>query len=115
MQNVKYHAANIAAVTLFSFVCAITINAVVRFVLAPVQYTPSPMSSAAQQGDRKAPVNVDSIVNSGFFRKAAPESAGGDAPAASDLAELILMGTITGPDSLSCAMIKKRTETAANI
>lgn len=116
MHTFKYHAANIAAVMFFSFVCAVTINTVVRFVLAPVQFIPStPASSAQNTAAVKPQIDVNAIVNSGFFRLASPESTVSSLPAASDLSDLVLMATMLGPDSVACAMIKKKSDNAPKI
>jgi general secretion pathway protein C len=115
MHTLKYHAVNTTAVIFFSFVCAVTINSVVRFILAPVQFIPSVSSSSGHDSAaQKPPIDINSIVDAGFFKIAVPEAASGPA-VSSELSELVLMATMMGPDSVACAMIKKKSDNAPQI
>ena len=115
MHTLKYHAVNTTAVIFFSFVCAVTINSVVRFVLAPVQFIPSVSASSGQDGTaQRPPIDVNSIADSGFFKIAVPETSSGPA-VSSELSDLVLMATMMGPDSVACAMIKKKSDNTPQI
>ena len=114
MHTLKYHAVNTAAVIFFSLVCAVTINSAVRFVLAPVQFVPTVSAPSGPDAAAKQPVDVNAIVDSGFFKLAAPDAPSGPAPS-SEITDLVLMATMLGPDSVACAMIKKKSESSPQI
>lgn len=115
MHTLKYHAVNTAAVIFFSLACAVTINSVIRFVLAPVQFVPTISAPSGQDGSAaKQPIDVNAIVDSGFFKIAVPEAPSGPAPS-SEITDLVLMATMLGPDSVACAMIKKKSDNAPQI
>jgi hypothetical protein len=115
MQNIKYHIINTAAVLLFSYASASTINQAVKYSLAP-DYSPqngrASGPGAKRQAERKSGQEelVGAIVGSGFFRmggdNTSPDAAGAPAPGES-IDRLTLMGTITGPWSIARALIKK--------
>jgi type II secretion system protein C len=113
MQNVKYHLINIAAVVLFSCSAASAITQSVRYVMAPAytpvkkQVLPGKKNEIRQSKDDL----VSSILGSGMFKTSGmPDvstAAGNTASAAPDLT---LLGTVTGPSSISRAVIGKSGE-----
>ncbi|MCL1833472.1 MAG: PDZ domain-containing protein [Leptospirales bacterium] len=108
MQNIKYHAITIAAAILFSYVAAITINGIIKNSLTvyPSEKNLSRKSKNIQKGD--ANVDIDQIVQSGFFVIAPSTSIIESTSANSSADELKLIGTITGNQSIARALILKR-------
>ena len=113
MQNFKYHFINIIAVTLFSWSAAWAINQSVQYALTP-SYDAAPQNQPRQNKKAAPGISQDDLVSSilmsGIF-KTAGESPPmpGNAPDVS-LPNLTLLGTITGPASISRALIKKDDE-----
>jgi general secretion pathway protein C len=117
MQNVKYHALNIISILFFSFVLASTVNQVVKYFISPT-YS-KPLSTAQRNFGTNTRKNVDDykvITESGFFQIAsAADMAGEGQSAAGSISELTLLGTITGPTSISRAMILKSGEKSPGV
>jgi general secretion pathway protein C len=114
MQNIKYHLVNILSVVLFSYICASTINEIIKYSIAPVPDTKNIKTSRAiEKKIKKRFEQYNVILESGFF-KLADSSTGTETglqeSVVSSLDSLELMGTITGPRSIARAMIKKRGE-----
>lgn len=111
MQNLKYHALNLLSVMIFSFMLASTINQVVKFVISPSynKTTRAPGRRTYTPALAKTPDTlVKPILESGLFLIAGNEPDQG--PAKSNIDELTLLGTITGPTNISRAMIMKTGE-----
>jgi general secretion pathway protein C len=115
MQNIRYHLVNSFSVVVFAFVCALTLNSIVRFSLSP-KAPPSLVSSfsSSAKAMAKKAVDYNAIINSSFFKLASTDSPVAAAQA-SDLSEFILLGTITGPASFARALIRKRTDPDSKI
>jgi general secretion pathway protein C len=115
MQNIKYHIIHSASAVFFAFSFAFTINSVVRQVLAPsapVRFSPTESFSAPSLA--KQTIDINTIVESGIFRKASSDSSV-SAPQAADMSEFSLLGTITANPAYSRALIKKRSENNSKI
>ncbi len=114
MQNIKYHLINILSVVLFSYMCASTINEIIKFSIAPVPGNKNIKTSRAiEKKMKKRFEQYNAILESGFFKLADPASVadtGIRETEVSSLDSLELMGTITGPRSIARAMIKKKGE-----
>lgn len=118
MQNIKHHLINASSVILFSYITAITINQAVRNSLT---YYPSEKNTRkllVSTRDKTDEIDINQIMESGFFPDYSVASAGGPgdtSEAAADLGELKLLGTITGDDSVTMALIMKRGDKQAMI
>lgn len=118
MQNIKHHLINVSSVILFSYITAVTINQAVRNSLT---YYPSEKNTRkllVSTREKTDEIDINQIMDSGFFPDYGVASAGGpgdtsEAPA--DLGELKLLGTITGDDSVTMALIMKRGDKQAMI
>ena len=115
MQNIKYHITNTCTVILFSFITALTINQFIRLSIGPSY-------SVSAQIERYTPLlpgkksysEYKAILDSNFFELADETDnsvkSGDTYVQASDLADLQLLGTISGPASIARALVKKRQE-----
>lgn len=117
INNIKYHSINIISVTLFSFVCALTINQIVKSILTVYPSESRKNRLTARSDDRVINVDINKILESGFFRvsSGSDSSASESGETASQLAELKLLGTVTGPPGIARAMILKKGEKQAEI
>jgi len=117
IQNVKYHIINIISVTIFSFACALTLNQIVKSLLTVYPSETRKSRLTARSDDRIINVDINKILESGFFRVSSePDNlTSGSGEAASQLAELKLLGTVTGPPGIARAMILKQGEKQAEI
>jgi len=110
MQNIKYHAITLAATILFSYIAAITINGIIKNFL--MVYPSEKSTPRGQKNTRKEKTNIDidKIVESGFF-VIAPYTSTTDSPTVSSTVnELKLIGTITGAPTITRALILKKGE-----
>mgnify|MGYP001766621024 CR=1 FL=1 len=118
MQNIKYHLINASSVILFSYITAITINQAFRNGLT---YYPSEKNTRkllVSTREKTDEIDINQIMDSGFFPDysvASAEGSGESVESASDLGELKLLGTITGDDSVTMALIMKRGDKQAMI
>jgi general secretion pathway protein C len=125
MQNIKYHFINIATMLIFSFALASTINLVVEYKLSP-----NITSAVKKQPDLKPTESIitkrpfefySSILDSGFFfvtNVVVADNAPSNEPPpveVIDIAQLSLLGTITGPAAIARAMIRKQGEKTPDI
>ncbi|HPJ35400.1 MAG TPA: hypothetical protein PK358_11230 [Spirochaetota bacterium] len=117
MQNIKYHTISIIAVTLFSFVAALTINQIVKstLIIYPPSHKKTGMTSRA--GNIPFNANVGEILESGFFKISNSDddysTGSGQQPA--EISDMKLIGTVTGPASIARAMIIKKGEKNSEI
>ncbi|HOP62704.1 MAG TPA: hypothetical protein PK906_04980 [Spirochaetota bacterium] len=117
MQNIKYHTISIIAVTLFSFVAALTINQIVKstLIIYPPSHKKAGMTSRA--GNIPFNANVGEILESGFFKISNSDddysTGSGQQPA--EISDMKLIGTVTGPASIARAMIIKKGEKNSEI
>lgn len=117
MQNIKYHSINTISVVIFSFVCAITINQIIKSILT-VYPSPAKKERFITRSDsREGNVDLSKILESGFFKisSGAEDSVSDSGQAASQMTDLKLIGTVTGPSSIARAMIIKKGEKQAEI
>ena len=125
MQNVKYHSINILAMVVFSFALASTINLIVEYKLSP-----NITATVKKQPDFRPVGNIitkrpfefySSVLDSGFFfvRDIVTTESGSSEEVpqveAADIAQLSLLGTITGPATIARAMIRRQGEKAPGI
>ncbi len=111
MQNIKYHALNTVSVTVFSFILASTATQFIRigFVSLDERQERRPRITSGQTPTRSFE-DYQAVLDSGFFKLAGPESPENQAASSSALSDLQLLGTISGPPSISRALIKRSTE-----
>lgn len=116
MQNIKYHLLNALSVVIFSCVLAATIN---QFFRLSISTGPGSQLKKHVPRQREVPAKTyddySGILNSGFFRKAGIDTAGGVSGVTSAISDLQLLGTISGPPAIARALIKKNTEKDAEI
>lgn len=117
INNIKHHLINASSVILFSYITAITINQAVRNSLT---YYPSEKNTRkllVSTREKTDEIDINQIMDSGFFPDYSVASGmdAGETSAAADLGELKLLGTITGDDSVTMALIMKRGDKQAMI
>lgn len=118
MQNLKYHSLNILSIMIFSFLLASTINQVIKYKISPAYTKPTtsyrkPYTAAV----RKNFEEYAAIAECGFFKLPGAGDLAGDSqgPAGAGISELTLLGTISGPASISRAMILKTGEKSPGV
>lgn len=117
MQNLKYHSLNIISIMVFSFILASTINQVIKYSLSP-GYTRAFSTSRKNYAavTRKNFEDYKILTESGFFKVASPADIAGEGQSsAGSISELTLLGTISGPTSISRAMILKAGEKSPGV
>jgi len=113
MKNIRYHITNLAAVLLFSYTLAASINSIISFLLQPDK-APN-VASTVQREERKSTRDYSyySVITEKSLFKI-PKETGGSVSSVSSpqitVDNLILMGTITGPPVITRAMIMKKGE-----
>jgi general secretion pathway protein C len=117
MQNIKYHSLNIISMMIFSFMLASTINQVIKYKISPGYSKPTTTArKTAGMAVRRSFDDYKVLTESGFFKVASASDIAGETPGATgSISELTLLGTITGPTSISRAMILKTGETSPRI
>jgi len=124
MQNFKYHIITILALLFFSYTVAITISQIIKYSISPT-YTKKNISndnhsylSNFNNNKRKNFDDYREIIEAGFFQVAEPtplDDTEEPAEPPCPIADLTLMGTITGSKQMARAMIKKKSEKNADI
>jgi general secretion pathway protein C len=114
MQNLRYNLIHIAALVFFAYSFAFAVNSAVRKAFSPSAPVTFSTSETFTQKKSKRTVDVNSIVNSNFFKLAAADE-GPDAAPQQDTSDLILLGTIAGNPSYSRALIKKKSENDSKV
>lgn len=123
VDNLRYHLLNIAAVTLFSYTSAQTINQGVRFYFRE-NMRESKVSSASRvrkniRRKERDGLSIEeyrrAIIGSGFFKIGAESGDSSDSGVKESapgvpVDDLFLVGTITGHSSIARAMIRNRRE-----
>mgnify|MGYP001053254335 CR=1 FL=1 len=118
MQNIKYHLVNSVSVLVFSFLLATTIN---QFFSMSVSFVPGRQSGKAQarasEGASRGFEEYKTMLDAGFFKLAGADSSKGDGSpsVSSEVADLQLLGTITGVPAISKALIKKSSEKGPDV
>jgi len=110
MQNYKYHIITFISVLIFSYVAAYTINGIISQSLIVIPDNISTGKAGTGIKTRAEIPGVESIVESGFFRVASFDDNNVESAVPSAIDDLTLIGTVTGPASISMAMIQKRGE-----
>jgi general secretion pathway protein C len=120
-QNIRYHAINTSAVILFSLITALTINQFIRLSISPAYSISAEKERyTAPQAIQKSYDEYKTILETNFFKIASEtdkskDSGNAISSAASDLNDLQLLGTITGPAAIARILIKKKQEKDAQI
>jgi len=115
MTRIQIQAINTISVIIFSFITAQVINQGVKFFIKPAdfknyvhtRYKPSTPSL-------KSFNEYQSMLDSNFFKVATVDSSGA-AAMSSEINELVVLGTISGPSNIARALIKKQSESSAQI
>jgi type II secretion system protein C len=111
MQNIKYHAITASTVILFSYITAITINGIIKHSLNIVPAGNPKTKVVKNIHKENVNINIDQILESGFFRTPSSKSFNDDiSDASSPISDLKLIGTVTGPQSIARALIMKKGE-----
>lgn len=113
-ENLKYQAATLISVLCLSLALSGTINTVIKNTLLKEPYSTTESSSKNRGNNRSADKKTDTeaILDSGFFEigdiveEADDTEAEVEAP--SQVTDLILLGTITGPVKIARAMIQNK-------
>lgn len=115
MTKIQIHVINTIAVMLFSFITAQVINQGVKLFIKPADfknYTHARYNPTSKS--LKSFNEYQSMLDSNFFKIATVNSAG-VAALSSEINELVVLGTISGPPSIARALIKKQSESSAKI
>ncbi len=115
MTRIQIHIINTIAVILFSFITAQLINQAIKFFIKPSDYKSyvqtryKPVSSSL-----KSFSEYQLMLDSNFFKVATVDNTGAVATS-SEINELVVLGTISGPPAIARALIKKQSESSAQI
>ncbi|MCX8122974.1 MAG: hypothetical protein N3F66_02270 [Spirochaetes bacterium] len=115
MTKLQIHIINVISVLVFSFITAQLINQSIKFFIKPADYKSyvhpryKPVSTSL-----KSFSEYQSMLDSNFFKVATVDNTGA-AALSSEINELVVLGTISGPSSIARALIKKQTESSAKI
>ena len=115
MQKTKYYLLNIATVALFSFICAITINQIIKSYLTVYPANIKKSISARSSDNKNINADINKIAESGLFRISTSSDVVSNDQGQSQLSDLKLLGTVTGPSSIARALILKKGEKQAEI
>ncbi|HOJ27734.1 MAG TPA: hypothetical protein PL059_01530 [Spirochaetota bacterium] len=115
MTRIHIQVINIISVILFSFITAQVINQSIKYFIKPAdfknyihaRYKPATTSL-------KSFNEYQSMLDSNFFKVATVDSSGA-ASISSEINELVVLGTISGPPGIARALIKKQSESSAQI
>lgn len=112
MQNIKFHAVTAISVLFFSFIAAITVNGIIRYSLEVLPTEKNRIKMPKQITINDKDINIDQLLETGFFRIISASSDENNNLAASALEDLKLIGTVTGPTEIARALILKKGERA---
>jgi type II secretion system protein C len=110
MQNIKYHVITLASMILFSYISAVTINGVIKNTLVVYPSEKSRMRAAKNIPVEDQSIDINQLVESGFFRAAASGSVDESEDLSSPISDFKLIGTVTGPPGIARALILKKGE-----
>lgn len=114
--NLKFHTINIISVSVFSFVCALTINQIIKSVLTVYPSDMKKSRISTHSDSRLMNVDINKILESEFFKSSISiDTSSDEGVSASQLSDLKLLGTVTGPPEIARAMIMKKGEKQAEI
>lgn len=117
MQSIKYHSINIICAAIFSFVLSLTINQIVKGMLTISPSEARKSRITVRPDNRNINVDMGKLLESGFFKvSTGTDGLSSDSgESASQMSDLKLLGTVTGPPGIARAMIMKRGEKQAEI
>lgn len=110
MQNIKYHAISLSSVIFFSYISAITINGLIKNNLEIYPAEKNRQKIARHKPKDNLVVDINQLLESGFFRIASSNSADESGEASSAVGDFKLIGTVTGPPNIARALILKKGE-----
>jgi type II secretion system protein C len=115
MQNIKYHVISLSSMILFSYISAVTINGVIKNTLVVYPSEKSRARAAKNISMENQSIDINQLVESGFFRTAASGSADESEDSTSPLSDFKLIGTVTGPPGIARALVLKKGEREPDI
>ncbi len=115
MQNIKYHVISLSSMILFSYISAVTINGVIKNTLVVYPSEKSRIRAANNTSAEYQNIDINQLVESVFFRSAAPSSVGDSEDSSSPISDFKLIGTVTGPPGIARALILKKGEREPDI
>ncbi len=116
INNLKYHSINVISVSVFSFACALTINQIIKSILTVYPSDMKRSRISTHSDNRIMNVDINKILESEFFKSSALTDTSSEGEvSASQLSELKLLGTVTGPPEIARAMIIKKGDKQAEI
>jgi len=115
MQNIKYHAITFSTVLIFSYISAVTINGIIKnnLVVYPSEKIRLKMAKPLIKDNLN--IDINQLIESGFFRTASANSADDAGEASSAINDFKLIGTVTGPPNIARALILKKGERQPDI
>ncbi|HOK01110.1 MAG TPA: PDZ domain-containing protein [Spirochaetota bacterium] len=115
-KNIFYHGLTFIAAVIFAFVTAITINQVFKGLFFVYPSEKKRLRPITVNPARYSEVKIDKILESGFFRATVGSATGeSDNQITSEITDLKLLGTVTGPSSIARALILKKGEKQASV
>ena len=115
MSKIQIHIVNIISVIVFSFIAAQVVNQTIKIFIKPpdfknyvhTRYNPvtTPVKSFSE---------YQSMLDSNFFKIAMADGSG-NSVVSSEINELVVLGTISGPATIARALIKRQSEPSAQI
>jgi type II secretion system protein C len=115
MQNIKYHVISLSSMILFSYISAVTINGVIKNTLVVYPSEKSRMRAAKNISIEDQSIDINQLVESGFFRSAASSSVDDSDDSTSPVSDFKLIGTVTGPPGIARALVLKKGEREPDI
>jgi len=110
MQNIKYHVISLSSMLIFSYISAVTINGVIKNTLAVYPSEKSRVRMSKNIAEENHGVDINQLVDSGFFRAAVSVAADDADDNSSAINDFKLIGTVTGPPGIARALILKKGE-----
>ncbi|PKL19459.1 MAG: hypothetical protein CVV49_00015 [Spirochaetae bacterium HGW-Spirochaetae-5] len=115
MQNIKYHVISLSSMILFSYISAVTINGIIKNSLVVYPSEKSRMRAANTVSIEEQSIDINQLVESGFFRAADSGSADESEDSTSPVSDFKLIGTVTGPPGIARALVLKKGEREPDI
>lgn len=115
MQNIKYHVISLSSMILFSYISAVTINGVIKNTLVVYPSEKSRVRAAKNVSIEDQSIDINQLVESGFFRAAASGSVDESEDLTSPVSDFKLIGTVTGPPGIARALVLKKGEREPDI
>ncbi len=115
MQNIKYHIISLSAMILFSYISAATINGIIKHALVVYPSEKSRMRAARNISDENVSIDINQLIDSGFFKTAVTSTADSSEDSSSAINDFKLIGTVTGPPGIARALILKKGENQPDV